>query len=168
MDFGNQGYYDVKEYVGALSPQDQDKVASRMKEGSLDYGISDEMAGKMEVRVHGKMRTLQWVAENKPARLEMLLDTMKPGSVLFEAVTIIYNKNLDKIIPAVEKENSRIRDAGIQGLKNWAERGRVDRPRTRLRMYLKPGALGEKPRMYLTGDAIRYWGIKGKPRVYLN
>lgn len=163
VDLGSRGYYDVKNYVEVLPLGDQEKMVDRLRAGSLDYGITSEMAEKMEVRVHGRMHSLKWVADNNPERLEYMMDTMNPGSVLFEAVTLVYNKNLDKIVPAVEKENARIRDAGIKGLHDWAERKRGDKPRVRLRLFLKPGVLDEKPRVYLMTGYSRE-----KPRIYLN
>jgi hypothetical protein len=111
-----RGYEELKDWVGSMGRGDQRRVAERVLEGSIDYDLTLEQACLMEVRISGKLRTLAWVAENKPRRLELFMDTMEPGSVLYQAITLVYNANIDRVLKDVTTENARIRDTVMAGL----------------------------------------------------
>jgi hypothetical protein len=156
-----RGYEELKDWVGSMGRGDQRRVAERVLEGSIDYDLTLEQACLMEVRISGKLRTLAWVAENKPRRLELFMDTMEPGSVLYQAITLVYNANIDRVLKDVTTENARIRDTVMTGLAASREALKV-RPVTAAQATLRvrpvsasmPRVQLKLPRVFLTNEAI--------------
>jgi hypothetical protein len=103
--------------------------------GELDYGLTLEQALAMEVRYRQREWTLGELVDEEPGRLEYLMETAQPGTVLFSAVALVYNANLEKILLPADKHNRRIRAAGLKGLKK--KKGK------RKRLFLKPHVLAK-------------------------
>src|SRR4028119_1346389 len=93
-------YDGLQRFAEKLDARDEALVIDRLRHGSLDYDITLTQALAMEVRIGGELRTLAWVAENKPKRLEFLMQTVEPGSVLFAAIVLVYDANVDAVVEA--------------------------------------------------------------------
>lgn len=111
-------------------------ASDRERHGSLDHPMTLDQAERTEVKFQGKMRPLIWMVSNRPARLEVLMDTTPPGSVLFHAIALVYNAHLPAILAGVKPINDRMRRAGKAALRRSRDRMTV-RPITRRLMRVR-------------------------------
>lgn len=140
-------YKQFTTWVDGLTDKESSDLKDKVIAGSLDYNLILEQAERLEVYFGSVLRSLKWIAEHRPRHLEMLMNTEQPGSVLFEAVTLVYNANLDCVLLDVDTENNRIRDAGIAGLKRAKANPKM-KPRP-VTAKMQPRPITAKRRVFL-------------------
>lgn len=113
----------TKKRLVELSLQDSIRVVEKLRQGDLDIEVPIRHAEQMTIEFQGKARTLLWLVEHHPAKIEALMDTIEPGSPLFAALVTVYNypDHLEAILAAVKKTNDHIQSACIEGLKRYRQ-----------------------------------------------
>jgi hypothetical protein len=122
----------------AREQREVQRQVSRLLEGSLEYDLPYEDCAAMRVRIGGKLKKLSWVAKFRPHRLESLMADTEPGSVLFFAITQVYNANEQRIKEAVDPMRRRLQNACLRGFR----RG-LTVPTVLERRQIRPGAFNE-------------------------
>jgi hypothetical protein len=146
----------TKKRIEQLGDREQAIVAQQMTEKTLDYEMPLHQAEKMKVKFRGEFKALKWMAKHHPSRFEVLMDTMEPGSVLFHAITVVYNHYLPKILAGVKKVNERIQKASVEGLARYRARTRMKpRPITHNNHKLTPRPITRERRMFLRPEALK-------------
>lgn len=127
------------------------RAVEQVLTGQLEYRITLDDAYKMQVMFRGQARSLRWIARNRPEKLESLMDR-PPGSVVFHAITLVYNDNVKRIHGAVVEQyrdhQVRCREALRQSRRS---RG-LSAPTHR---FLGHGGFKPLPRHHLTSETIR-------------